>query len=90
MPIYEYCCSTCKQETEVILPIEDIDVPQKCSRCGEIMTRVVSLPHPAVFIVTNRNRLMNTINNDDGGYKMPGANKHRKRYEEVIGRSLIR
>lgn len=87
MPIYEYRCPSCKQEREVILPVRDMDTIQECS-CGEVMTRLISLPHPAIFVVTNKAKLVNTLNDDEKAYRLPGNQKHGKRYKEVIGRSL--
>jgi len=37
MPLYEYVCESCKGREEIILPVEQRDIPQTtpCSRCGE-------------------------------------------------------
>jgi putative FmdB family regulatory protein len=87
MPIYEYRCPKCKEEKEIILSIQDSDSPQRCN-CGELMIRKVSLPQPAIFVVTNRERLVGTLNDEEGGYQFSGAGKHGKRYKSVIGKSL--
>jgi putative FmdB family regulatory protein len=86
MAIYEYRCPNCGTEKDIILPIKDCDSKQNCD-CGEVMTKRVSLPMPAIFVTTNRDGLVNMINGDDKAYKIP-SNKHRKRYESVIASSL--
>ena len=41
MPIIEYKCPKCENVEEVIKNIDD-DSPEKCAKCGEVMTRCVS------------------------------------------------
>jgi putative FmdB family regulatory protein len=88
MPIYEYRCPQCNKEKEVILSFKDSDIPQECE-CGGVMRKLISLPRPAIFIVTNRNRLVNTLNNDEKAYGMVGKPRDRERYKQVIGNSLF-
>ncbi len=88
MPIYEYLCSRCNRKVERILRINDCEIPQECE-CGERLMKLVSLPMPAIFIVTNRDNLVKSLN-DEGGYKLPGGKKHSKRYKSIIGDSLTR
>jgi len=89
MPIYEYRCPKCNEQKEIILPVGDRNKPQFCS-CGEPMIRLMSVPQPAIFIVDNRNRLINTLNNDgEKTYALPGKAKHGQRYKQVIGNSLF-
>lgn len=88
MPIYEYLCPKCKKRKEVILSLKDSDIPQACE-CGRVMDRLISLPHPAIFITTNRSRLVNTLNDDEKSYQLPSKGKHNRRYKEIIGRSLF-
>jgi putative FmdB family regulatory protein len=87
MPIYEYECSKCKRRIEVICRISDMAKGQICDECGEGMERIISLPQPAIFIVTNRDNVVKMLNNE-GGYSLPGNNKHGERYKSVIGGSL--
>lgn len=56
--------------------------------CGEGMTKLISLPQPAIFPVTNRNMLVNSLNDDDKAYRFPGNGKHDKRYKSAIKSSL--
>jgi len=88
MPIYEYRCPKCNREKEAILSFQDCDIPQECE-CGERMTKLISLPMPAIFVITNRSMLVNTLNDDEKAYTLPGEKKHGKRYKEVIGNSLF-
>lgn len=86
MPIYEYKCPKCDKQIEIICRISDRVKEQICE-CGEGMNRLISLPQPAIFIVTNRDNIIKSLN-DEGGYQMPGGERHSKRYKSVIGESL--
>lgn len=55
-----------------------------------MMTKLVSLPMPAIIVFTNRNRLVNTLNDNEKPFDLPGKGKHGKRYKEVIGKSLFK
>ena len=89
MPIYEYRCPKCKKQKDIILPVGERDNPQSCS-CGEPMTRLMSVPLPAIFLTDNRNALITTLNSADGkSYNLPGEAKHGERYKQVIGNSLF-
>ena len=88
MPIYEYRCQKCNKYTTKILRVDDRDIPQQCG-CGERMRKLVSLPLPAIFVTTNRDSLVNTLNNDDKAYTLPGKGKYDKRYKQAIGNSLF-
>jgi hypothetical protein len=56
--------------------------------CGEGMTKIMSLPQPAIFVLTNRNMLVNSLNGDEKAYEFPGEEKHGKRYKAAIKKSL--
>jgi len=90
MPIYEYRCPKCDKETELILPVGERNTPQYCS-CGEAMTRLMSVPQPAIFIVNNRERLVNTMNDgNEKAFTLPGKAKHGERYKQVLNKSLFK
>ncbi len=89
MPIYEYRCLKCGNPREIILPVDERNNPQDCI-CGEIMTRIISLPQPPIMVVTNKDNLVKTMNDESGGYRLPGAEKHGARYKSAIGKSLTR
>ena len=42
MPIYEYYCSKCGTEFELIRPVSKSDEPATCNRCGEPAERQLS------------------------------------------------
>ncbi len=42
MPIYEYYCSKCETEFELIRPVSKSDEPAPCSLCGEPAKRQLS------------------------------------------------
>jgi len=39
MPIFDYHCKKCEKDIEHILKFSEIDDPQKCDDCGEIMIK---------------------------------------------------
>lgn len=43
MPIYEYRCSQCGTEFELMLPLAQRDSPTPCPRCGGRGERLVSV-----------------------------------------------
>lgn len=89
MPIYEYHCFKCGHPREINLPMAERNNPQICL-CGEIMTRLMSLPQPCIMVVTNKDRLVGTMNDDRKGYRFPGNGKFDKRYKQALGKSLTR
>ena len=42
MPIYEYYCSTCKQEFEALKSLSQADAPTDCKICGQQGERLLS------------------------------------------------
>lgn len=88
MPIYEFRCPKCDKKRDTLLSVDDRNSPQPCE-CGEVMTRLMSVPMPPVMVDTNRGRLVNTINGDSRRYGMSGNAVQRARYENVIGNSLF-
>ncbi len=87
MPIYEYVCPKCGTEAEALACMQDLHV-EACG-CGETMTRKVSLPMPAIFVLNNRQKLTNTVNGDNRAFDLPGNRHAQQRYKQVIGESLF-
>ncbi len=42
MPIYEYYCSRCGRDFELIRPVSQSDAPAPCNQCGEAGQRQLS------------------------------------------------
>jgi len=84
MALYEYRCTGCGREQEMILPMAEASAPQSCPGCGADLERKFSLPRPAVIRVTNRQKLLRGLNNERGGYRFPGAKQHGNRYANAI------
>lgn len=42
MPLYDYKCPTCNKVVELFLPVQKLDVPQKCRECRGVMERLIS------------------------------------------------
>lgn len=86
MPIYEYVCDECNAEREIILPFSEASKKLVCD-CGRVMRRKFSL---ANFTIqwTGKDKVLSTLNQDEGGYKFPGGDKHRPRYEQAMSKSL--
>lgn len=88
MPIYEYECPGCGHEQEVRLPFSQASVVQMCASCGKPTEKMISLPHPAIFQVTGRDKVVKTLNKEQGGYSFPGGAKHSRRYSEAMAKGL--
>jgi len=88
MPIYEYRCPECGHEQEAILPLSEVMVVQLCSSCGKPTERRISVPQPAIFPIGGRERVLKTLNREEGGYKYPGGDMHRARYDQAMAKGL--
>lgn len=88
MPIYEYHCPNCDCKQEKILSFSEAGIDQLCQNCGIVMKQLVSIPAPAIMVVTNREKAMKGLNKEEGGYIFPGGENHRKRYEQVMWEGL--
>jgi putative FmdB family regulatory protein len=42
VPIYEYFCSRCKIEFELMRPFSEFDKPAKCHKCNVVAQKLVS------------------------------------------------
>jgi len=51
MPIYDYKCSKCLKEVEVLKPISDSDSVEECPFCEKRMVKKVASP---AFRITNQ------------------------------------
>lgn len=86
MPIYEYKCDECTAEREVMLPFSEASKELVCE-CGRVMRRKFSLANFTIS-VTGRDKVLATLNKDEGGYEFPGGDKHRPRYEQAMAKGL--
>ena len=43
MPIYEYLCTKCKMEFELMRPFNEVDKPAKCPKCKSQGERLLSV-----------------------------------------------
>jgi len=86
MPIYEFVCDKCETKREVTRPMSEAGQGEKCS-CGLLMRRVFSLPK-VIMTVTGRDRVLATLNQEEGASDFPGGDMHRKRYEQAYSKGL--
>jgi len=86
MPIYEFACDKCKVVREVEHPMSEAGQEEKCS-CGLLMRRVFS---PISFTIpqTGRDRVLATLNQEEGAVDFPGGDMHRARYEQAYSKGL--
>ncbi len=87
MAIYEYYCPMCNKHLEAINRMGDFTSPM-C--CGGDMVKLISLPQPAIFSVTNTQMFKNTLNDDEKAYKFPGRPEQQVRYKDALKKSLTR
>jgi len=74
------------EEEEALLPMADRN-NQMVHSCGAIMERLISLPALAIVPLSGRDRVLKTLNTEDG-FNFPGGDKHRPRYERAMAKGL--
>jgi len=74
------------EEEEKILLMGDRDNAIIHS-CGAVMERLMSLPAPATIPLNGRDKVLKTLNKEDG-WSFPGGDKHRSRYENAMAHDL--
>ena len=86
MPIYEFVCDECKAEREIFFPVCECSTKPECG-CGQIMRRrfsIVSVTMPQ----TGRDRVLGTLNQEEGASDFPGGDMHRARYSQAMAKGL--
>ncbi len=53
------------------------------------MQRKISLPMPPMFPLTPSDKVLKTLNKEDG-FSLPGGDEHRQRYEHQMAKGLNR
>lgn len=86
MPIYSYRCPDCLEEEEVILPMAERN-NRRLHSCGATMERLMSLPAPAQYPLTGRDKVLSTLNKE-GSYDLPTQPADRPRMEAAMARGL--
>jgi len=86
MPVYEFKCDNCEAEGEVTLPFSRAGEEQKCG-CGQVMRRKFSSVNVTVH-QTGRNRILATLNQEEGAQDFPGGDMYRARYEQAMAKGL--
>ena len=89
MPVYEYRCPGCGKGQELLLAWSKAKENQYCE-CGQVMQRLMSVPLPAIFVQTNRGKVLNTLNKEEKGFVLPGGDMHRARYSKALAKGLDR
>lgn len=87
MPIYQFRCVECGSVQEPILPMEDRNEPRTC-KCGGVERRIFEVPAPPIIAQTGKDQVLGILNQEDPTRDFPGGDKHRARYEQVMGKSL--
>lgn len=85
MPIYEFKCD-CGAGRELMLPFSESKKKLECE-CGRVMRRKFSL---ATFTIprTGRERILGTLNQEEGAQDFPGGDMYRTRYEQAMSKGL--
>ena len=86
MPVYEYKCDGCGAVKELVRPMSQVGEMPTC-QCQRVMRRQFS---PVKFTMpeTGRDRVLGTLNQEQGAQDFPGGDKHRARYEEAMAKGL--
>lgn len=85
--IYQFRCPECKKEKDISLPIAERNDPQTCT-CGAQLDRRLSIPAPAIVKIGGRQKVLSTLNREEGSGKYPGGEMHGKRYDQAMARGL--
>jgi len=85
MPIYEFKCD-CGAERELILPFSRSGEKPECE-CGKVMRRKFS---SVSFVIpqTGMDRVLGTLNQEEGAQDFPGGDRYRSRYEQAMAKGL--
>jgi putative FmdB family regulatory protein len=86
MPIYEFVCDNCKTNAEVSRPMSRAGDSQPC-KCGRVMRRVFSYGG-FTMPETGRDRVLGTLNQEEGAQSFAGGDMHRARYEKAMAKGL--
>lgn len=86
MPIYEFVCDKCGLGTEVCRPMSEAGQEEKCS-CGLLMRRIFSPPR-VVMVESGRDRVLATLNREEGAQTYPGGEKYGVRYDKAMAKGL--
>ena len=88
MPIYEFVCDKCHAKREVDRPVSRAGELEICF-CGVPMRRRFS---PIHFVIpqTGRDKVLNTLNREEGSQTYPGGEKHGARYDQAMAKGLDR
>jgi len=86
MPIYEFKCDECEAERELILPLSEAGKGITCD-CGQVMRRKFS---PINFNIpqTGRDKVLGTLNQEEGAQTYPGGDKYKTRYDKAMSKGL--
>ena len=77
MPVYEFKCDECGAESDEILPFSESNKQVECE-CGQVMRRKFSLAHISIP-ETGRKKVLDTLNSEPGGRRLPGGHRHSAR-----------
>jgi len=86
MPVYEFKCDRCGAEREELLPRSQAGDALEC-QCGNAMRRRFSLSNFRVPR-TGRDKVLSTLNRDEGSQTYPGGEMYSKRYDQALAKGI--
>jgi len=87
MPIYRFRCSECLEEEEILLPMANRN-DMRLHSCGAVMEKLMSVPSPATFKVYNKEKVLNTLNEEAKHPVINGGAVRSKRSQRALARGL--
>jgi len=87
MPIYEYRCPECRNLQESFKSISKYNDPEVCEKCGSLSSRIVSLPGLSVIPLTGKDKVLKTLNKEDGR-RLPTNPSDMPRLESALSKGL--
>ena len=88
MPIYEFYCDRCETAKDVERPMSEAGLVEICD-CGEVMRRRFS-PFRFTIHIGGRQKVLDTLNREDGAMAYPGGEQHGARYDQAYAKGLDR
>jgi len=89
MPTYEFVCGKCNLEDEKFYhSMLGEHEPPQCPVCHLDMIRAYRTPTNIIMPQTGREKILGTLNQEEGAQTFPGGDKYRDRYEKAMAKGL--
>ena len=87
MPVYEFKCPVCLEKEEGLVDMANRN-DKRLHSCGAIMDRLMSLPSIAIFKVYGRDKVKDTLNDEEVYAKKDGRSVRSERSQDALYRGI--